>query len=129
LKPSRTGNRGLFAWHLSALTDASAVQIAALLGFLWLLAYTFTGWAGEASLSLVWRLELWVADLLGITLRPPGASPGQSDLVLWAAILVAYCLVSFWLVARAGRPMPTEEDLLSADESPGARSPSVRGGQ
>lgn len=127
MKPSRNGNRRLFAWCQSVLTDVNAVQLAALLGFLWLLAYTFTGWAREASLSFIWRLELWVADILGVVIRPSGAATGQNDPLLWAAILGAYCLASLWLVARAGRPMPSEEDLLSTEESRAAGSPAARG--
>jgi hypothetical protein len=120
LKPSGNGIRGLSAWRQSVLADLSAVQVAAFLGFLWLLAYTFTGWAREVSLALVWRIELWGADVLGVAIRPSAIGPDSNEPLLWAAILGAYCLASFWLVARAARPMPSEEDLLSA-ESPMAR--------
>ncbi len=124
---SGKGNNRFFAWGQSVLTDLTAVHVAALLGFLWMLAYTFTGWAREASLSLIWRLELWVADLLGLSLRPSGPASGQSDPVMWAGILAAYCLASLWLVARASRPMPSEEDLLRADELGSSASSSDRG--
>lgn len=127
MKPSRNGNRRLFAWRQSVLTDVNAVQLAALLGLFWLLAYTFTGWAREASLALVWRLELWVADILGLAIRPPGAASGPNEPLLWAAILGAYCLASLWLVARSSRPMPSEEDLLGTEESRAAGSPTARG--
>ena len=127
MKPSRNGNRGLFAWRQSVLTELNAVEVAATLGFFWLLAYTFTGWAREASLALVWRVELWVADILGVAIRPSTVASGSNEPLMWATILGAYCLASFWLVARAARPMPSEEDLLGADESRLAGSPTARG--
>jgi hypothetical protein len=127
LKSPRNGNRAVFAWRQSVLTELTAVQVTAILGFLWLLAYTFTGWAREASLALVWQVELWVADILGVAIRPSTAASGANEPLLWAAILGAYCLVSSWLVARAGSPLPSEEDLLDNDEGRAAGSPSPRG--
>lgn len=129
MRPSRNGNHGLPAWRQSILPEINAVGIAALLGFLWLLAYTFTGWAREATLSLVWQLELWVADILGVAIRPPGAGSAQSEPVLWATILGAYCLASLWLAGRAGRPAPSEEDLLGIEENRTAGWPGARGSQ
>lgn len=129
MKPSRNGSRGLLVWCRSVVAELTAVQVAAFLGLLWLLAYTFTGWAREASLSFVWRLELWIADLFGLTLRPSGAAPGQADPLPWAAILAAYCLASLWLIGRSRSPMPSEEDLLRAEESDGTGSVLGRGGR
>jgi hypothetical protein len=128
VKPSRSGNRGLIAWCQSILADVNSVQVAALLGFFWLVAYTFTGWAREATLSLVWRLETGAADLLGISIRPSAAISGPNEPLLWAAILGAYCLASLWLIAHAGPPLPSEEDLLGAEETRTAEWPTARGG-
>lgn len=115
MKSSRRGSLGLPIWAQLALDDLTAVHVAAVLGFVWLLAYTFTGWAREASLALIWRLELWVADVLGLPLRPANSISSPNDPVLWVAILVSYCLVSLWLISRAGRPTLSEEDVLGLD--------------
>jgi hypothetical protein len=115
LKPSRNGNQRPPGWRALVLTDVNAVQIASIAGLLWLLAYTFTGWAREATLFVIWQMEIRVADLLGIAIRPSGGTAGPNEPVFWAAILGAYCLVSLWLIARTGRSMPAEDDLLETN--------------
>lgn len=129
MRPSRNGNHGLLAWRQLAPTDVNAVGIATGLGLVWLLAYTFSGWARETTLSLVWQLEVWVADILGIAIRPPSATTAPNEPFVWAAILGAYCLASLWLASRAGRPAPSEEDLLSAEENRTPHWPGARGSQ
>jgi hypothetical protein len=129
LRSSQDGSRGLFAWCKSVLVNLNAVQAVAFLGLFWLLAYTFTDWAREATLALVWQLELWVAEVLGVSLRPLSAAPAPNEPALWAAILGAYCLASLLLVTRSGHAMPSEEDLLGAEEAHAAGWPTDRGGR
>jgi hypothetical protein len=57
LKPSQSGHRVLSAWRQSVLAETNAVQVTAALGFLWLLAYTFTDWARKSSLAVIWRVR------------------------------------------------------------------------
>ena len=110
MKPS--GNRGnRIAPRLQdALTGITSGQVVAALGLLWLLAYSFTDWAREASLSAIWRLELWLAAVIGFA---PHAAPSQPrrDPLLWTAVIAGYCLVSLWLTGRAERDRSFEEDL------------------
>jgi hypothetical protein len=114
LRSPHGGNRVLSAWRQPTLPEINAVQVSAVVGFLWLLAYTFTDWARQTSLAVIWRLELWVADALGVAIRPSAAA-GSNEPLVWVAILGAYCLASIWLAASAVRPTPSIEDYLDTD--------------
>jgi len=127
--PGHTRTRSLAQRATDFAGSLSAVEVMAAFGLVVLLAYTFNDWTRKAVLAVVWRLELMLAAATGTSITPPVSSPGADQGLVWATVLILYCVLSALLIAQRPRTVPSAEDLLAQSEDaenrprPGGKAP------